>query len=30
MSVITEQAFIPLTNDEALNYDNGLMNSSPN
>ncbi len=29
MSVITEQAFRPLTNDEKLNYDNGLMSSSP-
>ncbi len=30
MNVITVQAFRLLTNDETLNYDNGLMSSSPN
>ncbi|KER03192.1 hypothetical protein MEG1DRAFT_02141 [Photorhabdus temperata subsp. temperata Meg1] len=30
MNVITVQAFRPLTHDETLNYDNGLMSSSPN
>ncbi|OCQ53870.1 hypothetical protein Ppb6_00888 [Photorhabdus australis subsp. thailandensis] len=30
MNVITAQAFKPLTDDEKLNYDNGLMSSSPN
>ncbi len=30
MNVITAQAFRPITDDEKLNYDNGLMSSSPN
>ncbi len=30
MNVIIAQAFRPLTDDEKLNYDNGLMSSSPN